>query len=118
MAKTVKKETNSKKTSATNPEAKKKRLKQYKLVFGILLILLSLALLLAFISFYIYGTQDQSTLSVLNDRSEHTRNWLGKVGAYLADLFIYKGFGVASFLFVKLFFLTGLSIVLMFHCKN
>ncbi len=112
MAKTVKKDTNSKKASAANPEAKKKQIKQYKLVLGILLILLSLALLLAFISFYIYGTQDQSTLSQINDRSEHTRNWLGKVGAYLADLFIYKGFGVASFLFVKLFFITGLSIVL------
>ena len=112
MAKTVKKDTNSKKASTVDPKVKKKQLKQYKLVFGILLILLSLALLLAFISFYIYGTQDQSTLSVLNDRSEQTRNWLGKVGAYLADLFIYKGFGVASFLFVKLFFLTGLSIVL------
>lgn len=112
MAKTVKKETTSKKATATNPEVKKKRLKQYKLVFGILLILLSIALLLAFVSFYIYGTQDQSTLAVLSDRNEHTRNWLGKVGAYLADVFIYRGFGVASFLFVKLFFLTGLSIVL------
>ncbi len=112
MAKTVKKDTTSKKATTVSPEVKKKRLKQYKLVFGILLILLSLALLLAFVSFYIYGTQDQSTLTVLNDRTEHTRNWLGKVGAYLADLFIYRGFGVASFLFVKLFFITGLSIVL------
>ena len=112
MAKTVKKDTNSKKASTVSPEAKKKRLKQYKLVFGILLVLLSLALLLAFVSFYIYGTQDQSTLTLLNDRSVITRNWLGKVGAYLADLFIYRGFGVASFLFVKLFFITGLSIVL------
>ena len=112
MAKTVKKDSTSKKATTVSPEVKKKRLKQYKLVFGILLILLSLALLLAFVSFYIYGTQDQSTLAVFNDRSEHTRNWLGKVGAYLADLFIFRGFGVASFLFVKLFFLTGLSVVL------
>ena len=113
MAKSVKKESISKKASAENSEVrKKKNLKQYKLVFGLLLILVALALLLAFISFFIYGTQDQSTLTQLGDRSEHTRNWLGKVGAYLADIFIYRGFGVASFLFVKLFFLTGLSIVL------
>ena len=112
MAKTVKKDSTSKKAKTQNPEAKKKKLKQYKLVFGILLILLSLALLLAFVSFYIYGTQDQSTLTVFEDRSENTRNWLGKVGAYIADLFIFKGFGVASFLFVKLLFITGLSIVL------
>ena len=49
MAKTVKKDTTSKKATTVSPEVKKKRLKQYKLVFGILLILLSLALLLAFV---------------------------------------------------------------------
>jgi S-DNA-T family DNA segregation ATPase FtsK/SpoIIIE len=39
-------------------------------------------------------------------------NWLGKIGAYVADLIVYQGFGVASFLFVRLFFLTGLYLFL------
>ena len=56
MAKTVKKDSTSKKAKTVSPEVKKKRLKQYKLVFGILVILLSLALLLAYVSIYIYGT--------------------------------------------------------------
>jgi S-DNA-T family DNA segregation ATPase FtsK/SpoIIIE len=37
---------------------------------------------------------------------------LGKFGAYLADLFVYRGFGVASFLFVKLFFISGAFLIL------
>jgi S-DNA-T family DNA segregation ATPase FtsK/SpoIIIE len=86
--------------------------KQHKVVTGSLLVLFSIALLLAFISFFIYGNEDQSTLSGISNRLEVAQNWLGKFGAYLAHLFIYKGFGVASFLFVKLFFLTGAYLIL------
>jgi S-DNA-T family DNA segregation ATPase FtsK/SpoIIIE len=37
---------------------------------------------------------------------------LGKFGAFLSDLIVYKGFGLASFLFVRLFFLTGIFLIL------
>ena len=86
--------------------------KQYKIVLGSLLVLFSIALLLAFISFYIYGQVDQSAVNQLTDRNEVVQNWLGKFGAFLADVLIYKGFGIASFLFVRLFFLTGLFLIL------
>ena len=42
----------------------------------------------------------------------------GKFGAYIADFFIYKGFGVASFLLVRLFFLTGAFLVLNVSLKK
>ena len=80
--------------------------KQHKIVFGSLLVLFSIALLFAFISFFIYGQQDQSAVSELTNRAEIVHNWLGKFGAFLADLLIYKGFGIAAFIFVRLFFLT------------
>lgn len=86
--------------------------RQYEVVLGILLVLLSLALLAAFVSFFIYGQEDQSAVAQLSDRSATTGNWLGKFGAYLADLFVFKGFGIGSFLFVRLFFLTGAYLVL------
>jgi S-DNA-T family DNA segregation ATPase FtsK/SpoIIIE len=76
------------------------------------------ALLLSFISFFIHGQEDQSAVSELANRSETVNNWLGKFGAFLADLFIYKGFGVASFLFVKLFFLTGAFLVMDISLKR
>jgi S-DNA-T family DNA segregation ATPase FtsK/SpoIIIE len=86
--------------------------KQYKIVIGSLLVLFSIALLVAFISFYIHGQADQSAVAKLADRNTTVDNWLGKFGAYLADILVYQGFGVASFLFVRLFFLTGLYLFL------
>ncbi|WP_306350582.1 DNA translocase FtsK [Flavobacterium sp. '19STA2R22 D10 B1'] len=113
MAKTSKKETVDKKTASPNTKKTPWKIgKQQKILFGSLLVLFSIALLLAFISFYIYGQYDQSELSAFSDRSETVNNWLGKFGAFLADFFVYKGFGIAAFLFVRLFFLTGLYNIL------
>ena len=112
MAKTTKKESVDKKN---NPKATVKKswelTKQHKVVLGSLLILFSVALLVAFISFYIHGQEDQSAVYQLTDRSEVVQNWLGKFGAYLAHFIVYNGFGFASFLFVRLFFLTGLYLI-------
>lgn len=110
MAKTVKKE-NTKSTEAGEKLPWKMK-RQYKVVLGSLLMLFSVGLFVAFVSFFIYGQEDQSIVDALADRSEPASNWLGKLGAYLADLFIYKGFGAASFFFVKLFFLTGLYLMI------
>lgn len=86
--------------------------KQYKILIGSLLVLFSIALLIAFISFYIYGQADQSAIDQLSDRNTIVENWIGKFGAYLANLFLYQGFGLVSFLFVRLFFLTGIYLFL------
>ncbi len=91
---------------------------QYRVLIGSFLILFSLGLLLSFISFFIHGHQDQNVVNELSNRNETAYNWLGKIGAYMADLFIYKGFGAASFLFVKLFFITGTYLVLDLSLKK
>ncbi len=119
MAKTIKKVAADKKSDSKSILNKSWVItKQHKIVLGSLLVLLSIALLLAFISFYIYGQADQSTLTKLTDRNETVHNWLGKLGAFLADIMIYKGFGVASFFFVRLFFLTGLYLALSLPLKK
>ncbi|WP_417942187.1 DNA translocase FtsK [Flavobacterium sp. RS13.1] len=120
MAKT-KKETLDKKSESKNETTKSWELsKQQKIVFGCLLVLFSIALLVAFVSFYINGQwqTDQSAVSHLDDRNEIVQNWLGKFGAYLADLIVYKGFGIASFVFVRLFFLTGMFLALELSIKK
>jgi S-DNA-T family DNA segregation ATPase FtsK/SpoIIIE len=121
MAKTTKKETVDKKNES-KAETKRswKITKQQKFVLGCLLVLFSIALLVAFISFYINGQwqTDQSAVSHLGDRSEEVQNWLGKFGAYLADLLVYRGFGLASFILVRLFFLTGLFLALEMSTKR
>lgn len=116
MAKTTKKEPKEK-----DPQLEIKLLKtkkQYRMLFGFLLVLLSIGFLVSFISFFVSGQADQSAVNSLTDRSETVENWLGKFGAYAADLFIYRGFGIASFLFVKLFFLSGTFLLLDLPLKK
>jgi S-DNA-T family DNA segregation ATPase FtsK/SpoIIIE len=64
-------------------------------------ILFSVALLVAFF-FFIHGQEDQSAVSELTNRSEIQNGWVNLV-LFLSDLIVYKGFGLASFLFVRLF---------------
>ena len=122
MAKTVKKESKEKDPQSDIKILKTK--KQYRMLFGFLLILLSISFLVSFISFFVsdkgvgYGQADQSAVESLTDRSQHVENWFGKFGAYVAHLFIYRGFGVASFLFVKLFFLSGVYLLLDLPIKK
>jgi DNA segregation ATPase FtsK/SpoIIIE, S-DNA-T family len=86
--------------------------RKQSVTFGILLILLAVALTVSFVSYFVNGKFDQSELNDFADRNSEVQNWLGKFGAFLADFFIYKGFGVASFLFARLLFLTGAYLVL------
>ncbi|MCO6149385.1 DNA translocase FtsK [Flavobacterium sp. NRK1] len=86
--------------------------RQHKVLIGVLFFLFSIALLLSFISYFLYWEFDQSELTAFGDRKEIVHNWLGKFGAYLADLFLYRGFGVASFILIRFFFLTGAYLVL------
>ncbi|MES2239340.1 MAG: DNA translocase FtsK [Bacteroidota bacterium] len=113
MAKTTKKETLDPKDNS-NPKVFKswEISKQHKTILGCLLILFSVALLVAFVSFYVYGQEDQSAVLELSNRTETVKNWLGKFGAFLANSIVYKGFGLAAFLFVRLFFLSGMFLIL------
>lgn len=116
MAKTVKKETKEKDPNLELKILKTK--KQYRMLFGFVLVLLSIAFLVSFISFFLHGQADQSTIGTFTDREAKANNWLGKFGSEIAELFIYDGFGIASFLFVKLFFLSGAFLVLDLPIKK
>jgi len=50
-------------------------------------------------------TQEELTEMGLNQPA--VQNWLGKLGALLSHQFIYEWFGVASFLFIGVFFIVG-----------
>ena len=114
----VKKETAAAKKAITDDKIPFKFATQHKVVLGFFLLLFSVALVVAFVSFFINGQADQSAIQSLTDRSEVAENWLGKIGAFLADVFIYRGFGVASFLLVVLFFLTGAYLVMGLPLKK
>ncbi len=93
-------------------------------IFGLFILLLSLYFLIAFTSYLFTWKDDQSYVSSSNGgwgnllksveeletlglESPVVDNWLGKFGALLAHQFIYKWFGLASFIFVILFFIMG-----------
>jgi len=92
--------------------------KQYKFVYGIFMILFSVALLLSMISFLLYWKEDQSAVNVFTDRTVSVENWLGKLGGEIGKLFIFCGFGVASFLFVKTLFVSGTYFALNLPLKK
>ncbi len=93
-------------------------------IIGLIFIIFSLYFFVAFTSYLFSWQDDQSYVidanggwSNLFKTTEELKgdgivapvveNWLGKVGALLAHQFIYEWFGVASFLFVLIFFVIG-----------
>ncbi|MGM5470188.1 DNA translocase FtsK 4TM domain-containing protein [Flavobacteriaceae bacterium LMO-SS05] len=101
--------------SSTTSKLKKPNFKlssQQKLIFGSLLIIIGILLFIAFLSFLFNGKADQSTLTKLASRDVEAQNWLNKLGAWVSDLFITKGFGIASFIFSGLIFLSGIYMTL------
>ncbi|SFA92247.1 DNA segregation ATPase FtsK/SpoIIIE, S-DNA-T family [Flavobacterium swingsii] len=111
MAK-AKKEINPTEPEETNLLSRFSVSRQQKITIGVLLVLFAVALGLSFISYFVNGKYDQSELGNFTSRNPNIQNWLGKFGAFVSDFFIYKGFGVASFLFIRLLFLTGAYLVL------
>ena len=89
-----------------------------KFIVGVLFVIIAIILLLSFISYYISGNNDQSQITELANRDIVVENWLGKIGAWLSDVFLHKGFGVASFLFVKIFFLFGAYLIVDLPLKK
>jgi len=85
-------------------------------ISGLVLILFSAYTLISFTSFLFTWKIDQSKVEMpfseyLFNSDIMVENWLGKLGASLSHLFIFEWFGIASFLFVGLFFLVGFRIL-------
>ena len=85
---------------------------QQKLIFGSLLMIIGILLFIAFTSFLFTGKADQSTLGELVSRDVESKNLLNKLGAWISNLFITKGFGIASFIFSALLFISGIYVTL------
>ena len=107
-----------KKTTGAPKKVSFKLSKQNKIIFGSLLIVLSIALFFSFMSFYFTWQEDQSMLSQFADRNAQASNLLNKFGANVSHFFMYKGFGLASFVFPFLLAITGLYLFLGLELKG
>lgn len=93
-------------------------------IIGLFLLIMSVFFLIAFTSYLFTWQEDQSYVSPANGgwhnlfktqqelldnglKSPVVDNWLGKFGALLSNQFIFEWFGIASFLFVFVFFIVG-----------
>ncbi len=90
--------------------------RRFQTVSGFTLLGISLFLLIAFISYLFTGKADQSIITTLGDVGVNSaggevENWLGLLGAYLSHFFIFRSFGVASFLIPPLLFLIGYKVI-------
>ena len=90
--------------------------RRFHLVAGMFIMLFSFALLLAFTSYLFSGRNDQSIVesiwdTAIQESGREVDNLLGILGAILSYFFIYKWFGIASYLFLPIFFLTGFRII-------
>ncbi len=85
-----------------------------KRIIGIFIIVLSLILFISIIS---YNRRDEANLTNIftdfyNSLSEKSdiKNWLGVIGAHLADFFVKDAFGYISVIFPVILFLWGINI--------
>ncbi|MEL7589459.1 MAG: DNA translocase FtsK 4TM domain-containing protein [Prolixibacteraceae bacterium] len=82
---------------------------------GLFLFLFGLYLIVAFISFLVYGHADHSKLDLrwsdlIRNSTIQVENKAGKTGAFLSEFFINRGFGLASFLLVYMIIITAFQL--------
>ncbi len=113
---------NTYKSNTFNKKKKEKKKSSFKIAFykdkrfqlsvGLILIILSLFLFTAFVSYIFAGEADQSVVETFVKTGSRIPdadigNWFGLLGATAAHYFVYFGFGIAAFLLPPLFFLVG-----------
>lgn len=88
--------------------------KRTKTILGIGMVLFSFFTFLSCFSYFFTWMQDQdrvlnqSLFSFLTDSDpEPVENWLGKFGAWMSHLFMYRWFGISSFAISFIIFLIG-----------
>lgn len=93
-------------------------------VVGLFFLITSLYFLIAFTSYLFTWQEDQSYVAKANGgwhnlfkttqelmdngvKNPMVDNWLGKFGALLSNQFMYEWFGIASYIFIVVFFIIG-----------
>jgi DNA segregation ATPase FtsK/SpoIIIE, S-DNA-T family len=84
-------------------------------IVGAIFLLIAVFLFIAFISYLFTWKEDQDKVfrgaSILINDDIKVSNLLGRFGAFLSHFFIYKGFGIASFLICTFFFVVGVNLL-------
>ncbi|MEJ6599225.1 MAG: DNA translocase FtsK [Crocinitomicaceae bacterium] len=105
-----------KKSSAFGQFLDKIDRKKVKSTLGVISILFAIYIVLACFSYLFTWKVDQDRIMdkgffefLFDGNEEPVANWLGKFGAWISHLLIYKWFGIASFGFVLVLFVVGIK---------
>jgi S-DNA-T family DNA segregation ATPase FtsK/SpoIIIE len=84
-------------------------------IAGSLFILLALLFFIAFTSYLFTWDEDQDKVftdgyKLLLGTDTNVANLMGTFGAFISHFFIYKGFGIASYMLCSLFFIIGVNL--------
>jgi S-DNA-T family DNA segregation ATPase FtsK/SpoIIIE len=85
-------------------------------IAGAMCLLFAVFLFVAFTSYLFTWQEDQDKvhqlgIKIFATNDVRVNNLLGVLGAYVAHIFIYKGFGVAAYLFCTFFFVLGINLL-------
>ncbi len=90
-----------------------------KSITGAVFLLLSVYLFFALTSYLFSWKEDQDLVVshsffqfIFGDNQVEVQNWLGKFGAWVSHLFMYRWFGIISYIFSFLLFVTGIRLLL------
>lgn len=79
-------------------------------ILGSICLLVAAFLFIAFTSYLFTWAEDQDKVSSIFAPGVKVQNLMGTFGAYTSELFIRKGFGVASYLIGTFFFVLGINL--------
>lgn len=109
------------KSMATEPASSNKFTQHFQnetfhFIIGLMMVIFSVYLLLAFTSFFFTGAADQSILDNPNTQqlasvNNHIKNYAGSRGAQLANYLINDCFGVASYLISLFLAIAGMKLM-------
>jgi len=89
---------------------------RFRLAAGFFLLITSLFLFTAFVSYLFTGKADQSVIEAVGETSiletgKDAENWLGFSGAFVSHYLIFRWFGISGFFIPPLLFLVGFRMV-------
>ncbi len=90
--------------------------RKFQITTGLLLLISSVFLFIAILSYLNTGKADQSVVEAvlstgIKESGFEVANWFGIIGATVAHYFVFKWFGVASLLVAPLLFVMGYQLV-------
>lgn len=89
---------------------------QLELICGVFFLIISLVMLIAFVSYLFTGEADQDLVqknfrTAIENSSKKAENSLGVLGAFISHYFIFKWFGFAAFGLIPIIFLSAFRLV-------